>query len=103
MKYQLVFQFVGDTLQHYDDLIAFEDRLIEVLGSSHVIDGHDFGPGETNIFVHTNDPGAAFAAAKRVIPAEALGISLRVAYRELGGSDYSSIWPVGSTARFEVK
>jgi hypothetical protein len=61
MKYQLVLQFFGDSLQDYDALVALEDRLIEALESAHVVDGHDFGSGEMNIFVHTNDPIAAFA------------------------------------------
>jgi len=31
MKYQLVFQFRGDSLEDYDVMIALEDELIETL------------------------------------------------------------------------
>ena len=103
MKYQLVLQFFGDSLQDYDALIALEDRLIEALEPTHLLDGHDFGSREMNVFVHSDDPTAAFASAKTVIPAETLAQSMKAGYREMAGDDYSLIWPPGSTERFEVK
>jgi hypothetical protein len=62
MKYQLVLQFLGDSLTDHDALIALEDRLTVALEPAHVVDGHDFGSGQMNIFVHSDDPLAAFAA-----------------------------------------
>jgi hypothetical protein len=49
MRYQLVLQFRGDSLADYDQMIALEDRLIEDLGHSAGVDGHDCGSGEANI------------------------------------------------------
>src|SRR5215813_8736605 len=103
MKYQLVLQFCGDSIQDYDALIELEERLIVALGSAHVVDGHDFGAGEMNIFVHSDDPEAAFAIAKTKIPAGTMARFLRAAYREIAGNHYSTIWPPDSTDAFEVK
>ena len=58
--YQLVLQFCGDSLQDLDELIALEDELIEQLGDSADVDGHDVGSGETNIFIFTSDPKQTF-------------------------------------------
>jgi len=41
MDYQLVLQFRGDTLEDYDEMIALENELIEELGNSADVDGHD--------------------------------------------------------------
>lgn len=103
MKYQLVLQMFGDSLRDYDALIALEDRLAKALRPSHLVDGHDFGSGEMNIFVHSNDPKAAFSILRSVIPAGMLGRSMKAGYREIAGEDYAVIWPPGSIERFEVK
>jgi hypothetical protein len=44
-RYQLALQFRGDSLADYDQMIALEDRLIEDLGRSAEVDGHDCGSG----------------------------------------------------------
>lgn len=103
MKYQLVLQFFGDSLQDYDALIALEDQITRALRPMHVVDGHDFGSGEMNIFVHSNAPEAAFSIVRSVIPAGVLTRSMKAGYREIAGEDYSVIWPPGSAERFEVK
>jgi hypothetical protein len=56
MRYQLVLQFAADSLVDFDRLVALEDRLIEELGQLAMVDGHDFGLGQFNIFVLTDDP-----------------------------------------------
>ena len=58
MKYQLVLQFSADSLTDYDRLVSLEDKLIEELSGSANIDGHDFGSGEFNIFILSDEPAA---------------------------------------------
>ena len=101
MKYQLVLQFPGSAIDDFDHLIAIEDKLIEVMGSAHIVDGHDIGSGESNIFIHTNDPHSAFARAKHIIDDLAI-VQLRVAYRELDGEKYQVIWPESFKGEFKV-
>ena len=66
MDYQLVLQFRGDSLGDLDATVALEDELIEELGDAADVDGHDVGSGETNIFIFTFDPAAAFHRARSV-------------------------------------
>ena len=67
MRYQLVLQFRGETLADYDQMVALEDRLIEDLGSSADVDGHDCGSGETNIFIFTPDPVTTFWRVRQTL------------------------------------
>jgi len=41
-------------------MIALEEDLIEKLGDSADVDGHDMGSGERNIFIFTSDPVRTF-------------------------------------------
>ena len=43
-------------MDDFDQLVILEDKLIEELGSVATVDGHDFGSGEFNIFVLTDEP-----------------------------------------------
>ena len=56
MRYQLVLQFEPNTMDDFDQLVILEGKLIEELGSVATVDGHDFGSGEFNIFVLTDEP-----------------------------------------------
>lgn len=41
----------------YETMLALENTLIEEVPEELAsVDGHDCGSGETNIFIHTNDP-----------------------------------------------
>jgi len=64
MKYQLVLQLPASSDIDFDSLVLIEDKLSESMGEKHIVDGHDFGSGEMNIFIHTDDPDAAFDLAK---------------------------------------
>ena len=63
MKYQLVLQFNASSIEDFDAMVALEEDIERVLGENHEVDGHDYGSGEMNIFVHTNDPAQALALA----------------------------------------
>jgi len=102
MKYQLVLQFPNRWLWSFSCLIRLEDQLINKLGSSADVDGHDCGSGEMNIFILTNDPMGTF---QKIRPLLARKLWLRVsaaAYREIEGENYTVIWPEGLQKPFHI-
>ena len=102
MDYQLVLQFRGDSLQDLDATVALEDDLIEELGDSAGVDGHDVGSGETNIFILTSDPAVTFHRARPVLERRQQLQSVTAAYREVEGQQFTVIWPEGSHEKFRV-
>ena len=64
MNYQLVIQFSASSIEDFDAMVELEDEIESKLGSAHVLDGHDFGSGEMNIFIHTNNPEQALSLAQ---------------------------------------
>ena len=101
MKFQLVLQFSANDLTDFDELIDLELALILVLDDDHDVDGHDFGSGEMNIFIHTNDPVEAFKKCETAIP-EALRPSLKAAYREFSEDSYRWLYPEGISGCFQI-
>ena len=101
-KFQLVLQFPGSTPEDFDDLVVLEDSLIESFRRTpHVVDGHDIGSGTMNIFIHTDDPKAAFAIATQAIYPVELP-KLKAAYRSFAGDDYEWLWPQDYTEEFRL-
>ena len=102
MRYNLVLQFQANDIVDYDKLVEIEELLIKYLrGLSHV-DGHDSGSCEMNIFILTNEPKDAFEKAKVIMKAAGLLAGLSAAYRLSSGEEYTRLWPIASTERFEV-
>jgi hypothetical protein len=93
MKYQLVLQFQAESVQEFDELAVLEDLLVENLPSHSVVDGHDFGSGELNIFILTDQPKESFHAAERTIRHYRPPQALKAAYRELGQNNFVILWP----------
>ncbi|MDR6840287.1 hypothetical protein [Pseudoxanthomonas sacheonensis] len=93
MQYQLVLQFNGDSLSDYDALIALEDDLIQELGNTGDVDGHDIGSGETNIFILTLKPEITFHRAKAVLDRTQLLGAVTAAYRAVTGQTFTVLWP----------
>jgi hypothetical protein len=102
MRYQLVLQFRGDSLADYDQMIGLEDRLIEDLGHSADVDGHDCGSGETNIFILTSDPKVTFWRVRQTLKQEGRLDAVAAAYREVAGEQFTVLWPEGSAQEFRV-
>ncbi|WP_040547303.1 hypothetical protein [Pedosphaera parvula] len=102
MSYQLVLQFRGDSLADYDTMIALEEKLIEDLGDSADVDGHDCGSSETNIFIFTSDPTATFGRVRQTLLREGKLESVKAAYRLVDGNHYTVLWPEGSKEEFKV-
>jgi hypothetical protein len=103
MNYQLVLQFRGDSLGDYDKMIALEDALTEALQGLAIVDGHDVGSGETNIFIYTSNPLETFSHAKPIFIDTNTLASMTAAYRLETAAEYTVIWPQGSTTKFEVQ
>ena len=93
MRYQLILQLPGSSKKDYDEMLEFEEELIEILGDVGSVDGHDAGSGEMNIFVHTNDPSGAFERVKRSQRGQNCIRRLRVAFREIGRDEYTILYP----------
>ena len=57
-------QFPQSAFQGFDDLVRYEDTLIDVLADAHDVDGHDMGSGEVNFYVFTDDPAVALSTIR---------------------------------------
>jgi len=98
MEYQLVLQWPGSTLENYDEMSALEERLDRGLTGDGIVDGHDEGESETNIFIITENPKDTFAEVKSLIGDHPRWKEIRAAYRELEGEKYTVLWPKGLKA-----
>jgi hypothetical protein len=100
-RYQLVFQFAPWEATRFDELVALEDALQGRLPAA-TVDGHDFGSGEANIFIITDDPRRALEASLPLIRAAQLLPILGAAYRTLDGEAYVRVWPANVLRPFAV-
>ena len=83
-------------------MIGAENILIKHLAGDSEVDGHDAGSGEMNIFVFTDDPRKALTQIEAVLGSSDSWVDVRVAYREVGKSQFTILWPKW-LAQFEVK
>lgn len=94
MKYVLVLQWPATSEADFDALISMEDLLEADLPDAHgLVDGHDFGAGEMNIFVHTDRPLEAFREAMTSLSRDPRWAGVRAAYRLADGDRYVVVWP----------
>lgn len=94
MQFILVLQWSAASEADFDALVAMEDALESDLDESHgFVDGHDFGSGEMNIFVHTDRPLEAFRDAETSLGADPKWVDVRAAYRATDGDEYTVVWP----------
>jgi hypothetical protein len=103
--HQLVIQFPQSAFADFDDMVRYEDALIDALagGSGHDVDGHDIGSGEVNFFVFTDDPTVALGAVRDA--REGLLLShpqVRAAARPVSGEQFTPLWPVGDERDFTI-
>jgi hypothetical protein len=103
MKYQLVFQFntaAIATIEAFDQFVALEEELISALDGRKdaIVDGHDFGMDEFNIFIHTNDPESLFIVVGDFISASHPEQAFSAGYRDFEDDDYTPLWPSSSTS-----
>jgi hypothetical protein len=93
VKYQLVLQWSGSSQEDHDAVVTMTDDLEHALGDAADVDGWDFGSGEMNIFIYTDEPQAALGPAKAVLEAHGRVSGLRAAYRDVEGDDFTVLWP----------
>jgi hypothetical protein len=101
MKYQLVIQFHASDAENFGHLVELEEKIIGLIGNQHIVDGHDFGSGEMNLFINTNDPKKAFEKIKKVLLSEASS-QFKAAFREVEASSYTILWPERYEREFKV-
>ena len=93
-KYVLVLQWPATSENDFDALISMEDLLqSELRDECGVVDGHDFGAGEMNIFIETDRPLEAFDHARTSLSTDKRWASVRAAYRPVGEERYTVLWP----------
>lgn len=101
MRYQFVLQWSTSSREDHDAVVAMTDDLELALGEAADVDGWDFGSGEMNIFVYTDDPQTAFNLAKATLEAHGRWSGVRAAYRDVEDDDFTALWPEG-LGRFDV-
>ena len=101
MKFQVVVQFPAADIESFDALVEIEDELAEALESEHIVDGHDFGSGEANIFIHTNDPSEVVKTVRKCFGGERMA-KAKVAFRSFDSEDYSWLHPANEESKFHV-
>jgi len=94
-KYILVLQWPATSEADFDALISMEDDLLQsdLLDAYGVVDGHDFGAREMNIFIQTDRPLEAFQHAMTSLSTDPRWASVRAAYRPAGEERYVVVWP----------
>jgi hypothetical protein len=94
MRYQLVLQWSSSgSLEDYDALVGIGNLLIQHLTDQCVVDGHDAGSGESNVFILTDDPRSCFQEVRKTLADQNIWLRARVAYREITGDEYTILWP----------
>lgn len=101
MEYQLVLQFDTACINDFDALIDIEETIRKTIEPQQIVDGHDFGQNEMNIFVHTDYPDFAFKEVFKLVP-EQFRKKMKAAYRKFDEENYTSLHPKGSTD-FNIK
>jgi hypothetical protein len=93
VRYILVLKWSGSSASDYEGLVDMETLLETELGDSASVDGHDFGSGEMNIFLETDEPVAAFSEVVAALGNTPRWSEVRAAYRESMGERYEILWP----------
>jgi len=102
MKFQFVLQLPARSIEDFDNLCELEDEGISRIGSFGIVDGHDFGSGEMNIFILTDHPQMAFEVVEQLCLEKGLWSEFKAAFRELNGEAWTVLHPEGTT-QFSIK
>ena len=95
MKYMMVLQWSASEIQGLVALGTVENIIKTGLLPLGEINGEGAGGGVLNIFIGTNQPQQAYEKVKENLWMYKCWESIRVAYREMSGSDFTVIWPKG--------
>jgi hypothetical protein len=102
VRYLLVLQWAAGAEADYDALIEMESTLERSMPAAHGdVDGHDYGSGEMNLFICTDEPLLAFEDARAALREDPRWRDVRAAYRPADGDRYVILWPA-TLQQFEV-
>ncbi len=93
VRYQVVIQFPDNYFESWDEMVKFEDRLINCMPRTCAVDGHDAGSGTINFFIYTSYPNAAFLAFRKYLGINKVMKKIRVAFRDENKEDFTNLWP----------
>jgi hypothetical protein len=93
MNYQVVFQWRIVDQDPLDFIVDMEETIEAALSNHHVVDGHDFGCGEGNVFVHTDNPERCMAEMASHLVNDVRFANVKVGYRKFTDEEYSPLWP----------
>lgn len=102
MQYQVIFQFPETFFARHDELLEFENKLIESLPKNCDVDGYDTGSGTTNFFVYTDSPLAALKHFRTYLGTNKVERNLRVSYRQVDRDAYTNMWPFRDPRPFNI-
>jgi hypothetical protein len=94
----LVLQWPGASEEDFEQLVNMENDLEDSLSDYSVVDGHDLGSNEMNIFIETNHPAEAFAEVRTILGTSPRWSDIRAAHRDSDGQTFTVLWPIGSTS-----
>ncbi|WP_146072086.1 ABC transporter [Bryocella elongata] len=97
-------EFESSTMESFNELQPLEELLRSGFGDDPdvLVDGHDFGTGIFNIFIHTNTPEPTFEKTLAIIEGARPGAELRAGYRDFNEDDYVPLHPQ-SLESFELR
>jgi hypothetical protein len=105
MNHQLVLQFHGDDDETVEKVIELEDRLIEALAGSTVVevDGHEPGEGVTNLVLVAKNAAKVWEKIEPIIEGASDELDVNaVAFRPLDTEEFTVLWPVDYEGEFEM-
>jgi hypothetical protein len=87
-------------MEDFDFLISLEEYLIQSLAAdcAALVDGHDFGMGEFNVFIHTDEPREFFTRVGDLIGDQRPDLPVSAGFRASDDEEYTSLWPPSSAA-----
>lgn len=102
MQYQLVLRFRNSSIERPDTIQLLERALADTLGDTALVDGHDTGSRDTDLFIITADPASAFRRSKPALQGLSLLDAVTAAYRLEGGARFTVVWPLGYGRKFKL-
>ena len=94
-QYQLVLQRRSSAPAAFDEMVHLEERLAAAIDELGIVDGHDVGAGEVNIFILTAHPTQVFERIKLLPEVSRLLPQLQVAFRIVGSEAFEILHPPG--------
>ena len=102
MDYQLVIKLYRKALPDEAFLATLDSDLKSALGNSVETEGHDVKPKEIVIYMLAADPRVAFRKARDVLARYGIENGVSAAFRNNGGAQFTSIWPLRPMRKFTL-